>query len=118
MLDAEDDVPSLSISAEKVLPRPIHAELIAYEPWTDLIATVSGDQDVDIYRFGGQRVMTKKSNRKNSRVTALAWDHKGLNPSSLTYCRTAELKHSRKVSGYWLQRWYCRAVRCPDWSDK
>ncbi|KAF2466324.1 uncharacterized protein BDR25DRAFT_293734 [Lindgomyces ingoldianus] len=63
--------------AEKILLRPIHAHLISYCPSMDLIAVVTDEENLDVYRINGQRAFGLKRKNERVRVDALAWKFDG-----------------------------------------
>lgn len=72
---------NLDLCSEKVISHSI--ELIRYNPSMDLVALVSSDQQVLIYRLNGQRVYgsSRKALSQESsspRVDSIAWKPNGL----------------------------------------
>ncbi|KAL3419348.1 Anaphase-promoting complex subunit 4 [Phlyctema vagabunda] len=68
---------SLTLLSEKILHHAVNPRLIAYCPSMDLLALVSTDQQVLVYRFNGQRVfgVTQKSGKL--RVEDVRWKPNG-----------------------------------------
>jgi anaphase-promoting complex subunit 4 len=63
--------------AEKILLFPIHPYLIAYCPTMDLIAVVTSEENLDVYRFNGQRAFGLKRKNEDVTVDALQWEFNG-----------------------------------------
>jgi anaphase-promoting complex subunit 4 len=69
--------PKLLQQAEKILLRPIHAHLISYCPTMDLIALVTDEENLDVYRINGQRAFGLKRKNEDETVDAIAWQGNG-----------------------------------------
>ncbi|QDS77693.1 hypothetical protein FKW77_003762 [Venturia effusa] len=69
--------PKLLLQAEKILPQPIHPHLIACCPTMDLVAVVNQDEQLNVYRFGGQRAFGLQRRQGSSKVTSLCWKFNG-----------------------------------------
>ncbi|KAI4686783.1 hypothetical protein J4E81_008444 [Alternaria sp. BMP 2799] len=69
--------PQLLQQAEKILLRPIHPHLISYCPTMDLIALVTDEESLDVYRINGQRAFGLKRKSEDLRVDALQWEFNG-----------------------------------------
>ncbi|KAF2845672.1 hypothetical protein T440DRAFT_459853 [Plenodomus tracheiphilus IPT5] len=63
--------------AEKILLHPIHPHLITYCPTMDLIALVTDEENLDVYRINGQRAFGLKRKSDDSSVDALQWEFNG-----------------------------------------
>jgi anaphase-promoting complex subunit 4 len=63
--------------AEKILLHPIHPHLIAYCPTMDLIALVTDEENLDVYRINGQRAFGLKKKSEDVTVDALQWEFNG-----------------------------------------
>jgi anaphase-promoting complex subunit 4 len=63
--------------AEKILLHPIHPHLIAYCPTMDLIALVTDEESLDVYRINGQRAFGLKRKSEDFTVDALQWEFNG-----------------------------------------
>ncbi|KAH7066633.1 anaphase-promoting complex, cyclosome, subunit 4-domain-containing protein [Paraphoma chrysanthemicola] len=63
--------------AEKILLHPIHPHLIAYCPTMDLIAVVTDEENLDVYRINGQRAFGLKRKSEDVSVDALQWEFNG-----------------------------------------
>ncbi|KAF1952198.1 hypothetical protein CC80DRAFT_527960 [Byssothecium circinans] len=70
--------PQLLQQAEKILLHPIHAHLISYCPTMDLIALVTSEENLDVYRINGQRAFGLKRKSEDCTVTSLCWQFNGL----------------------------------------
>ncbi|KAF2277244.1 uncharacterized protein EI97DRAFT_500836 [Westerdykella ornata] len=69
--------PKLLKQAEKVLLRPIHPHLLSYCPTMDLIAVVTDEENLDVYRINGQRAFGLKRKKKNVTVDSICWEFNG-----------------------------------------
>ncbi|KAF1914683.1 anaphase-promoting complex, cyclosome, subunit 4-domain-containing protein [Ampelomyces quisqualis] len=63
--------------AEKILLHPVHPHLIAYCPTMDLIALVTDEENLDVYRINGQRAFGLKRKSEDVNVDALQWEFNG-----------------------------------------
>ncbi|OAG01575.1 uncharacterized protein CC84DRAFT_1262620 [Paraphaeosphaeria sporulosa] len=69
--------PKLLQQAEKILLHPIHPQLISYCPSMDLIALVTDEENLDVYRINGQRAFGLKRKSEYVVVEALKWQWNG-----------------------------------------
>ena len=78
-MNAMDSPPQRQLlqQAEKVLLRPIHSHLVAYCPSMDLIALVTDEENLDVYRINGQRALGLKRKNEDVTVQALCWQWNG-----------------------------------------
>ncbi|KAF2026229.1 hypothetical protein EK21DRAFT_74700 [Setomelanomma holmii] len=63
--------------SEKILLHPIHPHLIAYCPTMDLIAVVTDEENLDVYRINSQRAFGLKRKSEDVKVDALQWEFNG-----------------------------------------
>ncbi|KAH9869907.1 hypothetical protein J1614_006828, partial [Plenodomus biglobosus] len=63
--------------AEKILLHPIHPHLITYCPTMDLIALVTDEENLDVYRINGQRAFGLNRKSEDVSVDALQWEFNG-----------------------------------------
>jgi anaphase-promoting complex subunit 4 len=63
--------------SEKILLHPIHPHLIAYCPSMDLVAIVTDEENLDVYRINGQRAFGLKRKSEDVNVDALQWEFNG-----------------------------------------
>jgi anaphase-promoting complex subunit 4 len=63
--------------AEKILLHPIYPHLISYCPTMDLVALVTDEENLDVYRINGQRAFGLKRKSEDMRVDALQWEFNG-----------------------------------------
>lgn len=71
------DAPKLLQQAEKVLLHPVHPHLIAYCPTMDLIAIVTNEENLDVYRINGQRAFGLKRKNEDVTVDTIQWEFNG-----------------------------------------
>lgn len=69
--------PTLLQQAEKILLHPIHPHLIAYCPTMDLVAVVTTEENLDVYRINGQRAFGLKRKRDDLFVDTIKWEFNG-----------------------------------------
>jgi anaphase-promoting complex subunit 4 len=72
-----ENAPALLLQAEKILPQPVHAKFVACCPTMDLIAVITQDERLDVYRFNGQRAFGLQRRKPNTSATSLAWKFNG-----------------------------------------
>jgi anaphase-promoting complex subunit 4 len=73
------ELPSnLQILSEKALHQRVDPDLITYCPSMDLVALVTADQQVFIYRLNGQRVYGATQRAGKLRVESIRWKPNGL----------------------------------------
>jgi anaphase-promoting complex subunit 4 len=63
--------------SEKILLHPIHPHLIAYCPSMDLVAIVTDEENLDVYRINGQRAFGLKRKSEDVTVDAIQWEFNG-----------------------------------------
>jgi hypothetical protein len=63
--------------SEKILLHPIHPHLFAYCPTMDLIAVVTDEENLDVYRINGQLAFSLKRKSEDVSVDALQWEFNG-----------------------------------------
>ncbi|EDU43255.1 conserved hypothetical protein [Pyrenophora tritici-repentis Pt-1C-BFP] len=63
--------------AEKILLHPIHPHLISYCPTMDLVAVVTDEENLDVYRINGQRAFGLKRKSDDVSVVELQWEFSG-----------------------------------------
>jgi anaphase-promoting complex subunit 4 len=69
--------PRLLQQAEKILLHPIHPHLIAYCPTMDLIALVTDEENLDVYRINGQKAFSMKRKSSDANIDCLCWEFNG-----------------------------------------
>jgi anaphase-promoting complex subunit 4 len=69
--------PRLLQQAEKILLRPIHPHLISYCPTMDLIALVTDEENLDVYRINGQKAFGLKRKTSEMTIDCLCWEFNG-----------------------------------------
>ncbi|KAJ4360137.1 uncharacterized protein N0V89_000697 [Didymosphaeria variabile] len=69
--------PKLLQQAEKILLHPIHPQLISYCPTMDLIALVTDEENLDVYRVNGQKAFGVKRKSDDITVETLKWQWNG-----------------------------------------
>ncbi|KAJ4333232.1 hypothetical protein N0V87_007788 [Didymella glomerata] len=71
------NAPALLQQAEKILLHPVHPHLIAYCPTMDLIAVVTDEENLDVYRINGQRAFGLKRKNEDVTVDTIQWEFNG-----------------------------------------
>lgn len=74
------EAPSLMLQAEKALPQPVHPRLISYCPTMDLVAVITQEETLDVYRLNGQRAFGLKRKTFESKVDSICWKFNGIGP--------------------------------------
>lgn len=69
--------PKLLQQAEKILLHPIHSHLITYCPTMDLIAVVTDEENLDVYRINGQRAFGLKRKNTDASIDSICWEFNG-----------------------------------------
>ncbi|KAF1927161.1 uncharacterized protein M421DRAFT_183292 [Didymella exigua CBS 183.55] len=69
--------PTLLQQADKILLHPIHPHLMAYCPTMDLIAVVTTEENLDVYRLNGQRAFGLKRKNEDVAVDTIQWEFNG-----------------------------------------
>ena len=77
MTEASDESPVLLQLAEKLLSRPVKADLLAYCPTMDLLALTTTEEQVYVYRLNGQRVIGAASKKQTLTVKKIHWKPNG-----------------------------------------
>jgi len=72
------ETPALLLQAEKVLPSIIRPHLIACCPTMDLVAVVTQEEQLDVYRFGGQRAFGLKRRSPGASIDTICWKFNGI----------------------------------------
>jgi anaphase-promoting complex subunit 4 len=63
----------LPLQSEKALSYTIKPHLLAYCPRTDLLAVVTQDEVIEVYRIGGQRAFVVKRKSPSTIIVGLEW---------------------------------------------
>ncbi|KKY15854.1 putative anaphase-promoting complex component cut20 [Diplodia seriata] len=71
------EAPSLMLQAEKALPQPVRPRLISYCPTMDLVAVITQEETLDVYRLNGQRAFGLKRKTLESKVDSMCWKFNG-----------------------------------------
>jgi hypothetical protein len=67
----------LPLQSEKALAYTIKPHLLAYCPRTDLLAVVTQDEVIEVYRIGGQRAFVIKRKSPSTTIVGLEWIRDG-----------------------------------------
>lgn len=73
-----DEEYHLPLQSEKSLSYTINPHLLAYCPRTDLLAIVTQDEVIEVYRIGGQRAFVVKRKSPSTNIVGLQWIRDGL----------------------------------------
>lgn len=77
MSEPSNEPPSLMLLAEKLLSRPVKADLLAYCPTMDLLALATSEERVYVYRLNGQRVIGSGNKNQRLEVRKIQWKPNG-----------------------------------------
>jgi hypothetical protein len=69
--------PKLLQHADRILPQAVHPHLIACCPTMDLIAVVNHEEQLNVYRFGGQRAFGLQKKGGQGKIVSLGWKFNG-----------------------------------------
>jgi anaphase-promoting complex subunit 4 len=70
----------LPLQSEKALSYTIKPHLLAYSTRTDLLAVVTQDEVLEVYRIGGQRAFVVKRKSPSTVIVGLEWIRDGWFP--------------------------------------
>ena len=73
----ESGAPTLLQQSEKILLHAIHPHLIEYCPTMDLIAVVTTEENLDVYRINGQRAFGLKRKSEDVSIDTIKWEFNG-----------------------------------------
>ena len=73
----ESGAPTLLQQSEKILLHAIHPHLIEYCPTMDLIAVVTAEENLDVYRINGQRAFGLKRKSEDVSIDTIKWEFNG-----------------------------------------
>ena len=71
------EAPAMVLQADKTLLQPIRPHLVAYCPTMDLIAVVTEQETLDVYRLNGQRAFGHKRKNSISSIDYICWKFNG-----------------------------------------
>lgn len=74
---AMDEPIALDILSEKTLHHAVNPRLVAYCPSMDLLALVTMDQQVLVFRHNGQRVFTVTQKARSLKIDQIRWKPNG-----------------------------------------
>jgi anaphase-promoting complex subunit 4 len=83
----------LPLQSEKALPYTIKPHPLAYCPRTDLLAVVTQDEVIEVYRIGGQRAFVVKRKSPSTVIVGLEWIRDGW--SDYTFSTVLQLTQSQ-----------------------
>jgi anaphase-promoting complex subunit 4 len=69
---------ALSLIEAKIFANEIRPELVRCCPTMDLIAYVTIDERVEVYRFGGQRAFVCNRKESDINVLSICWKYNGI----------------------------------------
>ncbi|KEQ61986.1 uncharacterized protein M437DRAFT_50508, partial [Aureobasidium melanogenum CBS 110374] len=72
-----DEEYHLPLQSEKSLSYTINPHLLAYCPRTDLLAIVTQDEVIEVYRIGGQRAFVVKRKSPSTNIVGIQWIRDG-----------------------------------------
>ena len=73
----DDEPPMLNMLAEKILPRLLSPEHVAYCPTMDLLAVSNIDEQIQVFRLNGQRVFGVANKKPDCKISGLKWKPDG-----------------------------------------
>lgn len=75
--DSGEEPLMLNMLAEKIMSQPMRPEHMAYCPTMDLIALVTIDEQVHVYRLNGQRVFGVTNKKRDCSIVQMRWKPNG-----------------------------------------
>lgn len=63
---------------EKILPQPIQLKHIRLCPTLDLVAVVTNEKTLEVFRFDGQRAFMWKQAATSASIVSLCWQPDGV----------------------------------------
>jgi len=69
--------PLMLLQATIEFPQPVHLNLARCCPTMDLVAVLTNDEQLDVYRFNGQRAFGLQRRNSESRVSSVCWKYNG-----------------------------------------
>jgi anaphase-promoting complex subunit 4 len=84
---ASSKIPAMLLQAAKEFAQPIHLKLARCCPTMDLVAVVTEEEQLDVYRFNGQRAFGLQRRDSESKVSSICWKYNGMKSS--TSCSSA-----------------------------
>lgn len=73
----DDEPVMLNMLAEKILPRLLSPEHVAYCPTMDLLALSNIDDQIQVFRLNGQRVFGIANKKPDCKISGLRWKPDG-----------------------------------------
>ena len=67
----------LTMLAEKIAPKALKPDQVAYCPTMDLVAVATIDEQVQVFRLNGQRVFGVANKKPSCKITQLRWKPNG-----------------------------------------
>jgi anaphase-promoting complex subunit 4 len=78
-MEDEEDEPAMLVSvAEKALQQRCKAQTLSYCPSMDLVALVTEDEQLQVFRLNGQRVFGASYTSSNLQISHLQWKQNGM----------------------------------------
>jgi hypothetical protein len=71
--------PAMLLQAEKEFAQPIRLRLTRCCPTMDLVAVITNEEQLDVYRFNGQRAFGLQRKNASSTVSSVCWKYNGKN---------------------------------------
>src|SRR5215469_2309566 len=111
--------PTMLLQAEKEFSQPINLKLTRCCPTMDLVAVITNEENLDVYRFNGQRAFGLQRKNASSTVSSICWKYNG----NLFLCSgtTPSTKFARMLTAprnvpcTWLVGWISRSHFHRDW---
>lgn len=70
---------------DKVLPHAVHCHQISLCPSLDLLAAVTGHNQLEVFRFSGQRAFGYKSSSPSGSIDKICWHPNGTTTSPIPF---------------------------------
>ncbi len=69
--------PTMLLQAEKEFAQPVRLKLTRCCPTMDLVAVITNEEQLDVYRFNGQRAFGLQRKNASSTVSSICWKYNG-----------------------------------------
>jgi len=90
---AQPTPPEMLLQATIEFAQPVNLNLARCCPTMDLVAVVTSDEQLDVYRFNGQRAFGLQRKNPESKVSSVCWKYNGINVLALKYIASSAIRN-------------------------
>ncbi len=112
---ASKDDPAMLLQAEKEFAQPVRLNLTRCCPTMDLVAVITNEEQLDVYRFNGQRAFGLQRKNASCTVSSICWKYNGKSGTASYTTLARMLITPRNVSCARLVGWISRSHFHRDW---